>query len=271
MPIRSKTDDFLDALVFGDPESAKAHSLTGEQHTAITFKMAVNTSHLNYLTVQFNGSETANVTMATVLTQSFCGHVSDSAAFPECAEINMCSGVDDVTRETNCGDPVFNGRYQFSTFMLPRNITATRTSVLTLAAPMAHGKHLRSQQVIAAWTHTAPWLQSPVAAAALPVPPPAPPTAAPKGGDSSVSAQMGYLRSQVEGAVERLFKMQLYGKEWDEVVAADPSKAVLTGAIWPHMDVSGEGQAAGLKRLSTLRMKSVDTVPVALGSADSRS
>ena len=39
------------------------------------------------------------------------------------------------------------------------------------------------------------------------------------------------------------------------MVASDPRKSVLTGAIWPHMDVASEGQAAGLKRLSKLKIK----------------
>ena len=82
---------WLDAVTFGATGSAAHHGVTGEQHSGLSFRMAVAApSRRTYLTVQFDGSEQANVTMATVLAQSFCGAVSEASALPGCAELNMC-------------------------------------------------------------------------------------------------------------------------------------------------------------------------------------
>jgi hypothetical protein len=79
------------------------------------------------------------------------------------------------------------------------------------------------------------------------------------------AAQAGYLRAQVEGAVERLLRMQLYGKEWDEVLAADPRKRVLTGAIWPHIDVASEGHVRTLGFIVFTQMQASRPIPTLPG------
>ena len=66
------------------------------------------------------------------------------------------------------------------------------------------------------------------------------PVAAPGSGLS----QKDYLRQQIEAAVEAALGMQLWGPAWDAAVAADPTKAVLTGALWPHSSPSNKAYAA---------------------------
>ena len=107
------TGAWLDAVTFGAPESAASHGVTGEQHSGLSFEMVVAApTRRTYLTVQFDGSEIANVTMATVLAQSFCGAVSEASALPGCAELNMCckGGLDTFTCPGRSDPPSLNHR-----------------------------------------------------------------------------------------------------------------------------------------------------------------
>ena len=245
----------LDTLTFGDAASERAHQLaasgvdaaksktTGGQPcrspctapsscrsgwpsdaatASLRFTMAVDPAAQTYLTVKFDGSETSSSTMVTVLNESFGGSVSDCGYPPE---LNMCFGTGDGVSENHCADPIFNGRWQYSTMLLPRSLTAGNTSAnITLTTTHT------MQTVYRAYTHTTalPTL------AADEIQPPAPPPAGPMPGPTAVVPQFDYLLAQVDAGVDQMMSMQLWGAGWDAAVAAAPEKAVLTGGIWPH-------------------------------------
>jgi hypothetical protein len=98
--------------------------------------MRVDPAQQNYLTVKFDGGETSAVTFVTLLNQSFGGSVSDSGFPPE---LNLCFGTGDGVSENHCADPVFAGRWQYSTMLLPRAQTAGQSETnVTLTTLQGH-------------------------------------------------------------------------------------------------------------------------------------
>ena len=255
-------DGVLDTVRFFDAPSAAAHHLTGEQGVMLNFTMAVDTTKTTttYLTIKVNSSQVANVTLATVLLQSWGGSIS-SCVYPP--EISSCLGVTDSLAETQCADPVFAAGDQYSTFILPKGlkllpqsppassraaavpapappsmptspVASPRSMVeLTLAAP-GSGKGSRSQTILQAWTHTTPMLSGVTPASGSP-PAPAPPTPGPSG-----VSQHDYLLATVDQAVWHMMEMQLWGSAWNEAVATNPALAIMTGAIWPRFNSTGK-------------------------------
>ena len=201
----------------------------GAAHLA--FRMKVDPAAQNYLTVKFDGSEVTATTAVTVLNQSFGGGVSDCAYPPE---LNLCFGTGDGTSENHCADPVFAGRWQYSTMLLPRSLTEGRADApVTLTTLPGH----TMQSVFRAYTHTS--ALPPLPAGELQPPPPAPAGPVPAPGPhaengNNASSQFEFLLAQVDAGVERMMGMQLYGPNWDAAVAAAPDLAVLTGGIWPR-------------------------------------
>ena len=171
-PLQCKTDDdehqlrMLDTVSFGDATSESVHKLdstgidiskmagqpcrtpcrapsschsgwpVGKATAALSVQMRVDPGQQNYLTVKFDGGETSAVTFVTVLNQSFGGSVSD-CGFPP--ELNLCFGTGDGVSENHCADPVFAGRWQYSTMLLPRAQTAGQSETnVTLTTLQGH-------------------------------------------------------------------------------------------------------------------------------------
>jgi hypothetical protein len=203
----------------------------------LTFTMRVDGQAQNYLTVKFDGSETAESTAITVLNESFGGRVSD-CSFPP--ELNLCFGTGDGVSENHCADPVFAGRWQYSTMLLPRPLTDGKdTATVTLATVEGH----TMQSVFRAYTHTS--AMPPIAAAERQPPPP--PPAGPMLAPHPSASQFEFLLSQVDSGVGQMMNMQLFGPTWDKAVTKMPSLAALTGGLWPHTKVNGTN-FAGLSK-----------------------
>jgi hypothetical protein len=163
--------------------------------------------------------------MATILNESFGGRISDGGYPPE---IGMCFGTGDGVSETHCADPVFDGRWQYSTMLLPMHLTdGNKETKLTLTTLEGHSM----QSLFRGYTHTSAMVPLPAEEHPPPPPPAAPPMPRPP---SSSASQFEYLLDQVDGGVEQVMARQLWGPTWDAAVAADPSKSVLTGGLWPH-------------------------------------
>lgn len=87
---------------------------------------------------------------------------------------------------------------------------------------------------------------------------PAPPSLASGG---KVPTQYEFLLAQIDGAVEQMMKMQLFGSKWDAAVNKTPSLAVLTGGLWPHSD----SNATDFSKLTKQRIKD-ETLGNSIGS-----
>ena len=239
----------LDTILFGQTSSEHEHSLVASgvdsavvhgqpcrtphkatppgSMAALTFRMKVDPAGQNYLTVKFDGSEATAMTAVTVLNQSFAGSVSDCSYPPE---LNLCFGSGDGVSENHCADPVFAGRWQYSTMLLPLRLTAGQAHIpITLTTLKGH----TMQSLFRAYTHTSALPPLPASEVQPPPPPPAPPMAGPSSKD-----QFEYLLDQVDGGVEQMKGMQLFGPEWDAAVARSPGLAILTGGIWPRARVN---------------------------------
>lgn len=179
--------------------------------------------------------------MVTVLNESFGGSVSDCGYPPE---LGLCFGTGDGVSEEHCADPVFDGRWQYSTMLLPRELTDGHPAVnLTLTSISGH----TLQDIFRGYTHTSPLPALPADEVQPPPPPPAPPMPAPL---SFSGGQFEYLLAQVDGGIEQMMTMQLWGPAWDAAVAAAPEKAVLTGGIWAH-----SGPTTNFSRFSKDKIK----------------
>ena len=268
--IRLKTDDIpfadveamLDTVIFGNAASEVAHKLVASgvdvstkrgqpcrtpcsqpsschsgwpSEAALTFRMKVDPSKQNYLTVKFDGSETTATTAVTLLNESFGGSVSDCSYPPE---LNLCYGTGDGVSESHCGDPVFEGRWQYSTMLLPPPMTTGQShdTLVTLTTLKGHVM----QSVFRAYTHTSALPPLPTDEIQPPPPPcagpmPTPPSSSQGGAPPT---QFAFLLAQVDAGVEQMMSMQLWGPRWDAAVAKAPSLAVLTGGIWAHSKVN---------------------------------
>ena len=161
----------------------------------------------------------------TVLNESFGGSVSDCGYPPE---LGMCFGTGDGVSENHCADPVFAGRWQYSTMLLPLELTnGVYAANLTLTTIDGH----QLQDLFRGYTHISALPPLPTDEVHPPPPPPAPPMPAPP---SFTGGQFEYLLAQVDGGIEQMMAMQLWGPSWEAAVYAAPEKAVLTGGIWPH-------------------------------------
>eukprot|EP01043_Picozoa_sp_COSAG02_P010950 COSAG02_NODE_396_length_23126_cov_282.150258_23_plen_151_part_00 len=140
--------------------------------------------------------------MATILNESFAGSLSDGGYPPE---IGMCFGTGDGVSENHCADPVFDGRWQYSTMLLPLHLTSGRNETnLTLTTLAGHSM----QSLFRGYTHTSAMFSLPTEERSPPAPPPAPPMPRPP---LSTASQFEYLLDQVDGGVSQMMARQLWG------------------------------------------------------------
>jgi hypothetical protein len=250
----------VDVVTFGDAASEQAHALAAEKTAvaagglgqpcrrlepggALVFQLVCDPDAQNYLTVKFWGSDTDP---ALVFLYNGDKRVGDyMSAWPE---LDLCRG-----------EAAFPGRFYYTTYMIPDEMTRGRTAVtLRLAAiggvnPYAEpGKRERplagpSRGFYRAYSHTDPFF-TPGADQMQGQAPPARlrPAVAP-------AAALEQLRKDIDQAVARTFRWQLYGPEWDAAVARG-APAVLTGATLRPTGLQGlaaEGWKDAVARRAT--------------------
>lgn len=184
-------------------------------------------------------------TLVTVLNQSFSGAVSDGGYPPE---FNLCFGTGDGVSENHCADPVFQGRWQYSTMLIPVQLTAGSMAV-NLTLTTVAGQSI--QDIFRAYTHTSA-LPPLVDETQPPAPPPAPPMPAPP---SFSGTQFDFLLAEVDRGTGQMMAMQLWGDAWSNAVSADPAKGALTGGIWPHVATTDTIKSVNFSQFTKDRIK----------------
>ena len=224
----------LDEITFGDSNSESKHGLSSNNsrsavkgglnntfrsmgpHGWVQFYMVSDPNSQTYLTVKFWGSETVanEITQQTFL---FDGNQQVGSYGSDMPELDYSVGV------------AFEGRFQYSTYMIPNNMTTGKRSVVLKLGPPA-SDDISSRGVYRAYTHTDPFLfVESEQQGSLPVPAPV---------VKSNISQYEFLRREVDDGVSLLMKWQLYGVEWDDMIKNGSAPVIMTGAISPFGEKS---------------------------------
>ena len=228
-----------DELKFGDAASETAHGLladktivdTGglgercrriEPGGALVFNLSCDPDAQNYMTVKFWGSDGDVATLFLCVGDKRIGAYGDP--WPEL--------------DLSPGGAAFPGRFYYTTYMVPRQATAgKRTVTLKLAAvgalaPYAADPAQREKPqarptrgIYRAYSGTDPFF-TPSPDEAQGRPPPARRRPKPAG-----FPDIGRLRQEVDDAIARLMRWQIYGPAWETAVAEHRLPAIVMGAI----------------------------------------
>lgn len=213
----------IDEVIFGNSSSESAHSVVAEdtwsetgglgetcRHIgsdgSITFTLSCAPDRRNYITVKLWGSQTLGSGQELYLYNDTGDRIGNyQAAWPE------------IARWGRPSQSPFPGRFVYSTYMIPRELTDGKTKVtLKLAgAPL---------QIYRAYTHLAPFFQ------------PGDETQGTDPGNGNLrpqqtTSQYDYLVQQANLGIEEFLTWQLYGNQWDSMVAAGEAPEFATGAV----------------------------------------
>ena len=231
----------LDGVRFGDEPSEKAHGVTAENAPAkkaalgepcrrigpdgsLAFDLRCDPGKQNYLTVKFWGSDSEMATLFLFDGGRRIGKYGDAS--PE-LDLGM-------------GGAAFPGRFYYTTYLLPRSMTAGKDTVRVklgaVGALSPYESHPRKRErplkgltrgIYRAYSDTDPFFRAD-ADEAQGREPPAQPRARPEG-----FPDVKQLQHQLADAVAGLKNWQVYGPAWDEAVARGKVPAAVLGAIAP--------------------------------------
>lgn len=220
LPVYLCQGSVLDQVVLGDTSSEAAHSVSSAQtsseigalgHTmrrigsdgAIIFTLACDPDHQNYLTVKLWGGDTLSGTQYLFLYDP----------------INKIGNYQDDWPEVVIwgSQAPFPGRFVYSTYLIPMNLTSGKTSVtLKLAdAQLA---------IYRVYSHKEPFFDP---GDEIQGSSPGPAPLRPPGSRS----QYDQLVYQANSGIAELLTWQKYGPAWNALVAAGTAPAIITGAV----------------------------------------
>jgi len=212
---------WLDDVKFGDPSSETSHGYSGynaavdigglgvpcrrlQADGCITFTMRCDPVAVTYLTVKFWGSDTGAYLDKMYL---YDGAVQVGQYETDRPEIDLLAA-----------EGGFEGRFYYSTYMLPANMTTGRTEVTVTLSGAPRG-------VYRAYTHLDPFFvpgeDEPQGSA--------PPQGSIVAGPGGVT-QYQHVTEQLDIGLATLMSWQKYGPDWDAQVAQG-APAVMTGCI----------------------------------------
>lgn len=227
-----------DQVKFADEPSEQAHAFAGKECPAsagglgepcrriapggaLVFDLACDPDRQNYLTVRFWGSDTEVATLFLYDGNKRIGAYGN--AWPE-----LDLG----------GEAALPGRFYYATYTIPRPMTVGKKTVtLKLGAvgslsPYAADPAKRenpqkglTRGIYRAYAHTDPFF-TPSADEPQGAPPKGALRPKPQGFPS-----VDRLHGELDDAVDRLMKWQLYGPAWDEAAAKGAVPAVVIGAV----------------------------------------
>lgn len=212
--------DVLDRIIFGDMDSESAHSVSApftfaetgglgqscrrlSMSGSITFTLACDPVRQNYLTVKLWGSDTVTGTQYLYLydPKNRIGVYQDD--WPE------------VTIWTS--QPPFPGRFVYSTYLIPKTLTAGKSQVILKLADA-------QLAIYSVYSHLNPFFE-PINEIQGKNPGLGPVRPA---GFRSLYEQIVY---QANLGIAELLTWQKYGPAWEAAVAAGDAPAVMTGAV----------------------------------------
>ncbi|MCE5217247.1 hypothetical protein LLH03_09490 [bacterium] len=262
-----------DWVRFGDEVSEQAHQVVApstrvdkgglEQPCrriaaggSLTFQLRCDPAEQNYLTVKLWGSDTQVATLFVFDGDKRLGAYGD--AWPEL--------------DLGTGEAAFPGRFYYATYTLPRDMTQGKDHVTVKIgavgslSPYAPNPADRERPqtgltrgIYRAYCHVDPWFE-PGAEETQGVPPIVLHRLIPAG-----SPDLPAYQQQVDGAVTAMLRWQLYGAEWDALVARGDAPGSITGAMlrpvrlekkteqqWKDLAASrgGDGNAVAMNALT---------------------
>ena len=244
-PAARAVEPILDWVQFGDEASEQAHALT-QSHSVVeggglgekcrrigpnghlTWNAKCSPQEQNYLTVKLWGSDTGRGQLYLYDGERRIGGYQDS--WPELDRLGGRRGA----------DPVLPGRFCYSTYMIPPEMTRGKAEVTlrigSTGEPTPYSRDRReadqkelSRGIYRAYVGTDPYF--------MPLPDEtqgtAPESAEPLEHPEGLSP-VECLHRQIDLAVDRFLTWQYYGSEWDQWVEEEKGPAILTGAFNVH-------------------------------------
>jgi hypothetical protein len=212
--------DWLDRIVFGDPASEVAHDVVGTNTAvetgglgqtcrrlgdggSVQFTVACDPVLQNYLTVKLWGSDTVGGTQYLYLYDPIDRIGAYQDDWPEVAIWTS--------------QPPFPGRFVYSTYLIPQNLTEGRTQVTLRLADASLG-------VYTVYSHLDSFFDPGDETQGVDPGP----GAIRRSGARAAYDQLVY---QANLGIAELLTWQKYGPAWDAAVAAGKAPPIITGAI----------------------------------------
>jgi hypothetical protein len=217
-PSRASAASFSDSIYFGNAQSEQAKAFTTTNTTIVTNSLGLAGRRLEVAGALFTFTLGCDPAAQLYLTLKIWG--SNGGASVTLATID---GVDlNAELDKPGSNAPFPGRFYYSTITVPLTHTQGKTSVI-LKVSAVNGT---SRGIYAAILHSNPFYEPPAAELVGSAPSPGKPLT-PKAGVAPYDNMVNDLNFYVE----RFCREQLYGPDWDAMVAKGEAPAVLTGAL----------------------------------------